>query len=833
MSTLAGILQQAISTDGEARQNSQLLLQQEKEKNPESYLLELSRTLALSTIPAPARQLSGILLKNTLLNLNNEDFLVNIWEKVSDLSKEEIRNNTLGSLASEDKNIRLSASQAVSSIVKLDLPQKRWQGIIEILVTNATNENLAFKEASLTTLGYVCDGLDPAHLSTSEVDSILTAIAVSMTATETNLEIKTIAFKSFKNSIKFAKKNFEIQSEREYILRLIFAGCQDPQELIRVESYKLLTDSLSHYYDFIGPHLQDIGTLTFQSIKTDNLKIGLMALEVWNIIGDIELFRKKNPSPESPLRGYMITAQPDLLTLLLENIHRVQNDEDEWDMNRACASVLSVLTRIAEDKVMDLALKFIDTNLKHQEWTMRQSALLVVGSILEGPSDMKLAPISKIIPTITEMLGDSSVPVKQSAAWCLSKMAQHQYKLVTAPMCFTPLLKALLESLNQSPKIACHVCWALVNLIEKSTEIRLFKIGVFEHVFSGLINSALRQDAFHPEHNLQLAAYSALSTLIEKSPEDCENHIKNSINDFIILFKQHAGSSSFEILQNSLCEVLLACFNRVKNIPDETCKEFLEALTIAFNARGGVFEEGIMALGALCVAMGQRFVGYLQIVGPFIAFTLQKQDAVSLCKAGTMLIGDIARALGDLAKNFVADLIQPLINNLRSESASSQVKVQSIESLADVVSNCKESTGPYLNEILALIHEAATASIVVVVKEDDIDMFEYLSKLREAIIEFYENLVQGLMSESEALLSYAPHIMGYAMTVSMDKYRPKYPVHRSCIGIIGDLCKTYGTRARDIVKTQAVLMYVQRFRTSNNVKIKELANWASGLLNSI
>lgn len=832
MSTLAGILQQAISADGEARQNSQLLLQQQKEKSPETYILELSRTLALNTIQPEARQLAGILLKNTLMNLNNEDFLIDVWEKVQDPCKEEIRNNTLGSLASTDKNIRLSASQAVSSIVKLDLPQKRWQSIIEILVTNATNENLAFKEASLTTLGYICDGLDPAHLSTSEVDTILTAIAVSMTATETNLDIKIIAFKSFKNSIKFAKKNFEVQSEREYILRLIFAGCIDQHESIRFESYKLLIDCISHYYDYIELHLTDIGSLTFQTIKNDDIKIGLLALEVWNIIGDIELDRKNNPAPETPMRGFMNKAINDLLNLLLENIHRVQNDEDEWDMNKACASVLSVLTQITEDQVMDPALKFVDLNLKHQEWIMRQSALLVIGSVLEGPSNMKISPISKIVPTIIELLRDPSQPVKQSAAWCLSKIAQHQYKLVTQPVYFSQLLKALLESLTQTPKIACHACWALVNLIEKSSEIRLFKLGVFEHVFSALINSALRQDAFHPEHNLQAAAYSALSTLIEKSPEDCVPHIQNSINDFILLFKQHAASNTYELLQNSVCDVLCSCFTRVTLVSDESCKEFLEALTIAFNARGGVFEEGIMALGSLTVALGQKFVSYLQVVGPFIAYTLQKQDAVSLCKAGTMLIGDIARALGDLAKSFVADLIQPLINNLRSESASSQVKVQSIESLADVVSNCKESTAPYLNEVLALIHEAANASIAIV-KEDDTDLAEYLRQLREAIVEFYENLVQGLMAEADALLAYAPNIVGYVLTVSQDKYRPRHGVHRCSIGIIGDLCKTYGTRARDIVKTQAVLMYVQRFRTSNNLKIRELANWAFGLLNSI
>ena len=832
MSNIAGILQQVLSSDEQARQNSQQLLQEEKEKSPENYLLELSRTLASGSLPVPARQLGGILLKNTLLNLNNEAFLSDIWEKVPDPLKEEIRNNTLGSLAADDRNVRLSASQAVSTIIKIDSPQKRWPEIIQILVQNATNQNLAFKEASLTTLGYVCDGLDPSILSTSEVDSILTAIAASMMGTEENKEIKIIALKAFKNSIKFAKKNFEVQSEREFILRLILTGCQDLQEEIRVESYRLLIESASHYYDFIGPHLVDLASITFQTIKADTVKVALLAFEVWNIIGDSELERKENPQPESPMRGYMNSAHQDLLRLVLDNIHRVQSDEDEWDINKACASVLCVLTQITEDKVVDEALKYVDLNIKNQDWKFKQSSLLVIGSILEGPSNMKIAPIAKAIPTIIALLTDPNIFVKQSAAWALSKIAQHQYKIVTQPLHFTPLLKALLESLNNTPKIACHACWALVNLIEKSSEIRLFKLGVFEHVFTALITSALRQDAYHPEHNLQTAAYSALSTLIEKSPEDCVGYIESQINSFIILFKQHAGQGSNEHLHNSLCEVLCSCFSRASSITDEACKEFLDALTVSFNARLGVYEEGIMALGALTLCLGPRFVNYLQSVGPFISFTLQKQDAVSLCKAGTMLIGDIARALGDLGRGFVADLIQPLISNLRSENASSQVKVQSIESLADVVSNCKESTAPYLNDVLALIHEAANASISNL-KEDDPDLADYFRQLREAIIEFYENLVQGLMSQADSLFTYVPNIVAYVMTVSLDKFRPKPNIHRCAIGIIGDLCKIYGKNAKDLVKTQPILIYVQRFRISNNLKIRELANWTFGLLNSI
>lgn len=835
MSGLAGILLQALSSEEQLRQNSTLLLQQEKQKSPENFVLELSRVLALASAPVATRQLSGILLKNALLNLNYEDFFTNIWDSVSEAVKEEIRTNTLGTLAEPDRSVRLSAAQAVSSVAKLDLSRKQWKDIINILVTNAANQNLAFKEASLMTLGYICDGLDPSVLEVSQVDSILSAIAVSMTPSESNLEIKIIAFKAFKNSLKFAKKNFEVQGEREYILTLMFAGCENSEESIRIESFRLLIDVVNQFYDYIGAFLLELGRVTFQAVRQDTSKVALLALEIWNQIGDIEVDRKENVSTDFPLKNYLVTAASDLLLLLLENIHKVESEEEEWDINKACASVLCVLTQLAEDKVMDLALNYISNNIQKSEWQLRQSSLMVIGSILEGPSNMKISPIGKLVPEILKLMKDPHPLVMQSAAWALSKIAQHQYKLITQPVHFNPILSALLESLTQSPKIACHSCWTLVNLIEKSSEIRLFKLGIFEPVFLKLVNSAHRPDSMHPEHNLQLAAYSALSTLVEKAPDDCVPQIQQHILSFIRLLKENAGKKENEQLQNSICEVLCASFARARSdfINEEIAKGFLEALTDAFNTRSGVFEDGILAIGALASALGVNFISLLPIVGPFIEFSLQRQDSVSLCKSGTLLIGDIARALGESGKPFVADLIRPLISNLRNESASSLVKVHSIESLADIVSNCKESTGPYINDILVLIQEAASASTSIVKEEDNPDVYEYFRDLREAVIEFYENLVQGFSLQAEVLFNYVPVVVNYILTISQDKYRPKPIIHRCTIGIIGDLCKIYGSQVRDLLRTNPVLSYIQRYRTSNNLRIREIANWTFNLVNTI
>lgn len=81
-----------------------------------------------------ARQLGGILIKNTITNQNNEDYLQNFWPSVADEYKAQIRQNTLGSLGSGDIQIIRVASQAVAAVARYDLPANHWPEILGILV---------------------------------------------------------------------------------------------------------------------------------------------------------------------------------------------------------------------------------------------------------------------------------------------------------------------------------------------------------------------------------------------------------------------------------------------------------------------------------------------------------------------------------------------------------------------------------------------------------------------------------------------------------------------------------------------------------------------------
>ena len=122
--------------------------------------------------------------------------------------------------------------------------------------------------------------------------------------------------------------------------------------------------------------------------------------------------------------------------------------------------------------------------------------MMVLGCILEGPSEGKVTPIlnSLLIHTIS-LLRDSSLYVRQSAAWTVSKICEFYFKLLSQPNHFNAVLPVLLEKLQDDNKVACHACWGIINLIENGRDIRLIKQDHFQHILQGLIDSAYRVDA--------------------------------------------------------------------------------------------------------------------------------------------------------------------------------------------------------------------------------------------------------------------------------------------------------------------------------------------------
>jgi len=97
------------------------------------------------------------------------------------------------------------------------------------------------------------------------------------------------------------------------------------------------------------------------------------------------------------------------------------------------------------------------------------------GSILEGPNPENLKPVvEQAMPMLIELLKDSSIVVRDTAAWTVGRVCEILPDAVINEHFLNPLLIAMVEGLNSEPRVAANVCWvrmlSLKTVISVSTQ---------------------------------------------------------------------------------------------------------------------------------------------------------------------------------------------------------------------------------------------------------------------------------------------------------------------------------------------------------------------------
>lgn len=108
---------------------------------------------------------------------------------------------------------------------------------------------------------------------------------------------------------------------------------------------------------------------------------------------------------------------------------------------------------------------------QNPDWRFRDAAVMAFGSILEGPDAVQLKPIvEQAMPFLFKLMHDSSVNVRDTAAWTIGRVCEIIPDAAVAPPNLQPLLQALVTGLTAEPRVASNVCWAFSSLAEAAYE---------------------------------------------------------------------------------------------------------------------------------------------------------------------------------------------------------------------------------------------------------------------------------------------------------------------------------------------------------------------------
>lgn len=855
------ILLNAQAVDGTVRKQAEESLKQCQEQNLPGFLLSLAGELVNDEKPVESRKLAGLILKNALdaKEQHRKFELVQRWLSLDSSVKAQIKSFILKTLSSPAHDARSTASQVVAKVAGIELPHKQWPELIGALLSNIHQLPPHTKQATLETLGYICEEVSSDAVEQDHVNKILTAVVQGMNASESNNDVRLAATRALYNALGFAQANFSNDMERDYIMRVVCEATLSPEVKIRQAAFECLVAISSTYYEKLAPYIQDIFNITAKAVREDEEPVALQAIEFWSSVCDEEIDILEeyggdfSGDSDIPCFYFIKHALPVLVPLLLETLLKQEEDQDQdegaWNIAMAGGTCLGLVARTVGDDIVPLVMPFVEENITKQEWRQREAATYAFGSILEGPSPEKLVPLVNIALNfmLTALMQDPNNHVKDTTAWTLGRMFEFlhgstlEIPIINQGNC-QQIISVLLQSMKDVPNVAEKACGALYFLaqgfedaVSPSSPLTPF----FQEIVQALLTVTHREDA--GESRLRSAAYETLNEVVRCSTDETAPMVMQLVP--LIMMELHQTleaqklSSDEREKQNEIQGLLCGCLQviiqklgsseQTKYIFMQYADQMMGLFLRVFAIRSATaHEEAMLAIGALAYAAGQDFLKYMPELYKYLEMGLQNFEDYQVCAITVGVVGDICRALEDKILPYCDGIMTQLLKDLSSNQLHRSVKPPIFSCFGDIALAIGENFEKYLMYAMPMLQSAAELSVHTSGVDDD--MTEYTNSLRNGILEAFSGIFQGFKGspKTQLLMPFAPHILQFLDSLYMEKDMDDV-VTKTAIGVLGDLADTLGSNAGPLIQQSVSSKdFLNECLSSDDHMIKESAEWA-------
>jgi len=477
------VLTNSLSADATLRNAAEQQLTHAAETNFSQYLLTLVQELANENAQGHIRAAAGIALKNAFSarEFARQKELQAKWLQQTDQeTKAQVKALALQTLSSNNAQAGQATAQVIASIAGIELPRNQWPDLMHVLVRNVSEGSAHQKQASLTTIGFICESPDE-ELRASLVahsNAILTAVVQGARKEETSKEVRLAAITALCDSLEFVGSNFKNEGERNYIMQVVCeAAHQSDDSSIQQGAFGCLNRIMALYYENMRFYMeQALFGLTITGMTSSDEDVAKLAVEFWSTVCEEEIaIEDDNSQVESrdemrPFYNFARVATNQVVPVLLTLLTKQDEDaaDDEYNISRAAYQCLQLYSQAVGASIIPPVIQFVEANLTSDDWHNRDAAVSAFGAIMDGPDEKVLEPIVKSgMQPLINMMKDPSVHVRDSTAYALGRITETCSDSIDPTQHLDRLISSLFEGLMSSPKMAPSCCWALMNLAER------------------------------------------------------------------------------------------------------------------------------------------------------------------------------------------------------------------------------------------------------------------------------------------------------------------------------------------------------------------------------
>ncbi|KAF8473434.1 armadillo-type protein [Kalaharituber pfeilii] len=854
---VAEVLANTLSPDASIRQNAEQQLNSAATEHFAEYVKLLSAELANEQNQTFIRSAAGLALKNAF-SARERTRLLEVQQKwltqVDAAIKTEVKQNALTTLASQTNQAGNAAAQFIAAVAAIELPRNEWPELMPQLVRNVSEGTVSLKQASLTTIGYICESDDEDLRSSlnQHSNAILTAVVQGARKEEENNDVRFAAMTALGDSLEFVKANFDNEGERNYIMQVICEATQSSDFRIQQAAFGCLNRIMALYYDKMRFYMEKaLFGLTVVGMKHEEEEVAKLAIEFWCTVCEEEMNIEDDNMTASeagleprPFFSFARVATSEVVPVLLELLTKQDEEapDDEYTVSRAAYQCLQLYSQCVGSMVIQPVLSFVEENLQKEDWRLRDAAVSAFGAIMEGPELKLLDPLVKqALPVLVNMMSDKVIIVKDSAAYALGRICENCGSAIDATLHLPNLIGALFSGLSDNPKMASSCCWALMNLAdtfgqEVGTETNPLSTH-FESSVRSLLQATERPDA---DNALRTAAYEVLNSFVMNVGQDqlptigqLSSVIIDRLEKTLSMQNQIVSmddKNTLEEMQTSLASVLMTIIQRLDkevkpqaNRIMQTCLAILSAAPSSSIVPDAIFGT----VGSLANALEQDFTVYMEAFSPFLYTALGNEQEQQLCSLAIGLVSDIARSIGEQVAPYCDTFMNYLLNNLKSSTLSQTYKPAILQCFGDIAQAIGGHFETYLTVVMQVLQQASTISAGNTDK--NYEMIEYVLSLREGIMDAYDGIIIAMKTgdKTQLLAPFVAPIFGFLSVVNMDQDRTE-ALMRSAMGVLGDLAEAFPNgEIADYFRADWVMAMIKETRSGFGPgRTGDTARWA-------
>lgn len=213
-------------------------------------------------------------------------------QQINPQVKAQVKELALNTLSSKDGRAAQSSAQFIVSIAAIELPRNEWPELMNTLVQNVASGSEQLKQASLITIGFICESQDNELRESlaSHSNAILTAVVQGARREEPNVDVRNAAIKALSDSVDFVRSNMENEGERNYIMQVVCEATQAEDLRIQAGAFGCLNRIMGSYYEKMRFYMEKaLFGLSIMGMKSEEEDVAKLAIEFWCTVCEEEI----------------------------------------------------------------------------------------------------------------------------------------------------------------------------------------------------------------------------------------------------------------------------------------------------------------------------------------------------------------------------------------------------------------------------------------------------------------------------------------------------------------------------------------------------------------